>query len=274
MSDHTVCVDNVFDFTTAFLFSLEGQTTIGYGSRGPTIQCWFVVVVQFIQWLLAYAFDSLVVTIIFTKLARPKYRAKSIEFSKSAVINERDGKLVLIVRVANLRDSLMLDVTVSGKLLKTRRTPDGEWLALEERNVEFDNSKALFLTQPVDYIHTIDERSPLYELSQSILDRDEEPLELVVIMSGIVEGTGMACQNRIEPQKDYQNKTLNRFQVDYKMFHEHYLIEPLMSGRSAEDRDFDRESERSSTTQEYDTITHEVAVRANILANMMTNTSI
>ena len=83
-----------------------------------------------------------------------------------------------------MRDSLMLDVNVSGKFLKTRRTPDGEWLALEERNVEFKNSKALFLTQPVDYVHTIDERSPLYELSESVLDNDEEPLELVVIMSG------------------------------------------------------------------------------------------
>lgn len=194
-----VCVDNVYDFTTAFLFSLEGQTTIGYGSRGPTVsiqflivvvilrlknRCWFVIVVQFLQWLLAYLFDSLVVTIIFTKLARPKYRAKSIEFSKNAVINERDGRLVLIVRIVNMRDSLMLDVNVSGKFLKTRRTPDGEWLALEERNVEFKNSKALFLTQPVDYVHTIDERSPLYELSESVLDNDEEPLELVVIMSG------------------------------------------------------------------------------------------
>ncbi|CBY37000.1 unnamed protein product [Oikopleura dioica] len=196
MSDHAVCMDNVFDFTTAFLFSLEGQTTVGYGSRGPTNQCWFVIVVQFIQWLMAYLFDSLVVTIIFTKLARPKYRAKSIEFSKNAVINERDGRLVLIVRIVNLRDSLMLGVNVSGKLLKTRRTPDGEWLALEERNVQFDNSNALFLTQPVDYIHTIDERSPLYELSESVLDCEEEPLELVVIMSGVIEGTGMACQVR------------------------------------------------------------------------------
>ena len=47
-----------------------------------------------------------------------------------------------------------------------------------------------------------------------------------------------------------------------------------MSGRSAEDRDFDRESSASTSTEEMDTITRQVGMRANILANMMTNTSI
>ena len=70
-----------------------------------------------------------------------------------------------------------------GKLLKTRRSLDGEWLALEERNVEFKNSRVLFLTQPVDYVHVIDKESPLYELSKSVL-RGDEPLELIVIMAG------------------------------------------------------------------------------------------
>ena len=72
---------------------------------------------------------------------------------------------------------------ISGKLLKTRRSLDGEWLALEERNVEFKNSRVLFLTQPVDYVHVIDKDSPLYELSKGVLQGDE-PLELIVIMAG------------------------------------------------------------------------------------------
>lgn len=117
------------------------------------------------------------------QLARPKYRAKTVEFSTKAVILERDGQLCLIVRACNLRNSLLIDVNVSGKLLKTRRSLDGEWLALEERNVEFVNSNVLFLTQPVDYVHIINEESPLYELSQDVLSSGE-PLELIVIMAG------------------------------------------------------------------------------------------
>ena len=77
----------------------------------------------------------------------------------------------------------ILSPNYSGKLLKTRRSLDGEWLALEERNVEFKNSRVLFLTQPVDYVHVIDKDSPLYELSKGVLQGDE-PLELIVIMAG------------------------------------------------------------------------------------------
>ena len=68
LSDHNVCVDNVFDFTTAFLFALEGQTTIGYGSRSTTEHCVHAIILQFIQFLTAIALDSLVVTIVFTKV--------------------------------------------------------------------------------------------------------------------------------------------------------------------------------------------------------------
>jgi len=66
--NHPKCVDQVFDFTTAFLFALEGQTTIGYGSRSTTEHCIHAIIIQFIQFLTAIALDSLVVTIVFTKV--------------------------------------------------------------------------------------------------------------------------------------------------------------------------------------------------------------
>ena len=67
--EHKTCVDQVFDFTTAFLFALEGQTTIGYGSRSTTEHCVHAIIIQFIQFLTAIALDSLVVTIVFTKVS-------------------------------------------------------------------------------------------------------------------------------------------------------------------------------------------------------------
>lgn len=250
-------MDQVFDFTTAFLFALEGQTTIGYGSRSTTEKCTVAIILQFFQYLSAIALDSLVVTIVFTKLARPKYRAKTVEFSKTAVICERDGELCLIVRAVNLRSSLLIDVSVTGKLLKTRRSLDGEWLALEERTVEFKNSRVLFLTQPVDYIHVIDNDSPLYELSKDVL-QGGEPLELIVIMAGIVEGTGMACQvrtsyvcaeilwgYRFEPAITRYPK-YGGYQVDYNKVHKtHEILNPKMSSMSAEERDGDTEEEEN-----------------------------
>ena len=66
--DFSSCVAQVFDFTTAFLFALEGQTTIGYGFRSTTEECPIAIILQFIQFLTAIALDSLVVTIVFTKV--------------------------------------------------------------------------------------------------------------------------------------------------------------------------------------------------------------
>jgi hypothetical protein len=36
---HAPCIDNVYDFRTALLFSIETQTTIGYGYRGLQKHC-------------------------------------------------------------------------------------------------------------------------------------------------------------------------------------------------------------------------------------------
>jgi len=248
-------------FHDSFLFALEGQTTIGYGSRSTTEKCPVAIILQFFQYLSAIALDSLVVTIVFTKLARPKYRAKTVEFSRNAVICERDGELCLIVRAVNLRSSLLIDVSVTGKLLKTRRSLDGEWLALEERTVEFKNSRVLFLTQPVDYIHVIDNESPLYELSKEVL-QGGEPLELIVIMAGIVEGTGMACQvrtsyvcseilwgYRFEPAIT-RLKEQSGYLVDYDKVHKTYEIIEPMSPKSAEERDGESEENEAEESEE------------------------
>ena len=90
-------------------------------------------------------------------------------------------------------------------------------------------------------------------------------------------------------KKIIRNTVLHRYEYDYNMFNLHYpvirvvviaprkiylQIEPPMSGRSAEDREFDRESSLSSKTESMDSITRQVGVRANLLANMLTNTSV
>ena len=50
--NHTVCVDNIKDFTSCFLFSLETQHTIGYGGRATTEQCSMAIIVMSLQSIL------------------------------------------------------------------------------------------------------------------------------------------------------------------------------------------------------------------------------
>ena len=48
-SNHVDCVDNVNSFTSSFLFSLETQHTIGYGTRQTTTECPHAMVVMTLQ---------------------------------------------------------------------------------------------------------------------------------------------------------------------------------------------------------------------------------
>ena len=54
------------------------------------------------------------------------YRARTVVFSKKAVISERDGKLCLVFRVGDMRDdSFIVGAQLSVKLIRRRCTAEG-----------------------------------------------------------------------------------------------------------------------------------------------------
>lgn len=133
--NHTPCVDNINGLTSAFLFSLETQVTIGYGFRCVTEQCGTAIFLLIFQSILGVIINSFMCGAILAKISRPKKRAKTITFSKNAVISKRGGKLCLLIRVANLRKSLLIGSHIYGKLLKTTVTPEGETIILDQTNI-------------------------------------------------------------------------------------------------------------------------------------------
>ena len=53
-------------------------------------------------------------------------RAKTVVFSKRAVISERDGKLCLVFRVGDMRDdSFIVGAQVSAKIIRRKCTDEG-----------------------------------------------------------------------------------------------------------------------------------------------------
>jgi hypothetical protein len=60
-----------------------------------------------------------------------------------------------------------------------------------DRNANYDR---IFLISPLTIVHVIDEKSPLYEYAPE--DLEHAQFEIVVILEGIVESTGMAVQAR------------------------------------------------------------------------------
>ncbi|XP_043937003.1 G protein-activated inward rectifier potassium channel 4 [Protopterus annectens] len=185
------CFINVDDFTSALLFSLESQRTIGYGSRLVTAYCSEGVILLMIQSIIGSVIDALMVGCMFVKISRPKKRAQTLIFSKNCVISHRDEKLCLMFRIGDLRDSHMVDAKIRAKLIKSRQTKEGEFIPLEqsEINLGYDNGEdRLFLVEPQIICHVINEHSPFWEMTPESLKREQ--FEIIVILEGIVEATG------------------------------------------------------------------------------------
>ncbi|KAH0626491.1 hypothetical protein JD844_001494 [Phrynosoma platyrhinos] len=233
--DSKACFSEVTSFTAAFLFSLETQTSIGYGFRSVTEECTSAVLAVVSQCILGCIIDAFIIGAIMVKIAKPKKRNETLVFSDTAVIAMRDGKLCLMWRVANLRKSHLVEAHVRAQLLQPRVTPEGEYIPLDHNdvNVGFDSgTDRIFLVSPVTIVHEIDAESPLYEYGPA--DLAEADFELVVILEGMVEATAMTTQcrssylpselrwgHRFEPVL-FERR--GHYEIDYLHFHRTYEV--------------------------------------------------
>uniref|UniRef100_A0AAY5K0T3 Uncharacterized protein n=1 Tax=Esox lucius TaxID=8010 RepID=A0AAY5K0T3_ESOLU len=197
------CFENVDSFISALLLSVESQRTIGYGSRLVTANCMEGVVLLMAQSIIGSIIDALMVGCMFVKISRPQKRAQTLIFSKHCVISERDEKLCLLFRIGDLRASHMVDAKIRAKLIKSRQTKEGEFIPLEqsEINLGYDTGgDRLLLVEPQTITHVINETSPFWEIGAERLTR--ERFEIIIILEGIVEASGMTCQARTSYTED------------------------------------------------------------------------
>lgn len=196
-SNHTPCVMNVETLTGAYLFSLESQTTIGYGFRYISEECPLAIFTLVAQLVITGLAEIFVTGALLAKLARPKKRAETIKFSQSAVVCKHEGKLCLMVRVANMRKSLLIQCNLTGKLLFPHVTQEGEKTQIQQANVDFQldsSGECPFLSLPLTFYHILDENSPLAGLTaENLLGRD---FELLVTLNATMESTAATCQSR------------------------------------------------------------------------------
>lgn len=196
-ANHSACVLYVYDLTTAYLFSVETQLTIGYGYRVITPFCPSAIVVFIIQVLVGIVICCFWCGILMAKISLPMKASKAVTFSKMAVIGFRQDALCLQIRVANIRKSLLLGGQVYGKLIRSNVTSEGRTTIMEQINIDFlvdGGSDNLFFVGPLMLYHIIDESSPFFRIPLDALH--EQDFELVVFLDGTAESTNSSCQVR------------------------------------------------------------------------------
>ncbi|XP_053982079.1 uncharacterized protein LOC128878155 isoform X1 [Hylaeus volcanicus] len=242
----TPCIYNIFSFTSCFLFSIETQHTIGYGSRSTTEECPEAIFVMCIQSIAGVMIQAFMVGIVFAKMSRPKQRTQTLLFSRNAVICQRDGELCFMFRVGDMRKkSHIIGAAVRAQLIRSRTTKEGEILSQNQQElaVGTDGQNGnLFFIWPTMIVHKINAESPFYNMSAEdmLLDR----FEVVAILEGTIESTGQTTQarssylpqeilwgHRFEPMVTY-SKERQSYEVDYSLFNSTTQVDtPLCSGR-------------------------------------------
>uniref|UniRef100_T1JKB6 Uncharacterized protein n=1 Tax=Strigamia maritima TaxID=126957 RepID=T1JKB6_STRMM len=243
------CVYHIYSFASAFLFSVETQHTIGYGFRYVTEECPEAIFIVCLQSIAGVMIQAFMVGVVFAKLSRPKKRTQTLLYSRNAVICQRDGKLCLIFRVGDMRKSHIVEAHVRAQLIRKRITKEGEVLPYNhyDVNVGLDTGEdRLFFIWPTTIVHEIDAHSPFYNMSAHDLLR--EKFELVVILEGCIESTGMTTQarssylpneilwgHRFEQLVTFKKET-GEYLVDYSLFNNTYEVDtPLLSARQLDE---------------------------------------
>lgn len=223
---HMPCVHGIHDFTSALLYSVETQHTIGYGLRYITEECSYAIIFLMLQSCFGIFVQGLVAGVVFAKISRPNKRKRTIIFSHNAVVSERDGKLCFMFKIANVRISQLSDARLKILMIKSRLTSEGEFIPFQSFDMkvgyDWSGNDSVFFPWPKTVEHVIDETSPLYDMckhainsssSQSeassnlntlnscdqafsqITGRNED-YEIVVILEGNIETTGASCHIR------------------------------------------------------------------------------
>ena len=161
-----------------FLFSIQTITPNEYTIMKPATPYAHVVAV-FETFTVNYAFLGVVAALMFARFARPFAR---VVFSKVAIITRFDGVPTLMFRAANQRGNSILDAEATVSLASRKVTLEGiEMRRFEELKLVRNRTSLFALSWTV--MHTIDEASPLYGLTEENLSDNE--VEILVMLSGV-----------------------------------------------------------------------------------------
>ncbi|XP_053309945.1 inward rectifier potassium channel 16 [Spea bombifrons] len=188
----TPCIDNVHTFAGAFLFSLETQTTIGYGNRCVTEECSSAIILVTLQSVLSCIIDTFIIGAAMAKMATARKRAQTIRFSFFALVGLRDGKLCLMWRIGDFRSNHVVEGNVRAQLLRYNEDHE-KGITLEYKDLKLVNDQIILVT-PVTVVHVIDQDSPLYAFDRKALASDRFEILVTFIYTG--DSTGTSHQSR------------------------------------------------------------------------------
>jgi inward rectifier potassium channel len=166
-------------FFDAFFFSVQTMATIGYGTMVPKSAA--ANLLSTLEALTGGIGLALMTGLVFAKFSRPTAR---VRFSNVAVICDYRGQRSLMLRMANERDTRIVQPQLYAVLLRAEPEDTGGYF-VHVHDLELVRDRHVFLTLSWMVIHPIDERSPLYHATPDSMSHDRTAV--IVTLTGVDE---------------------------------------------------------------------------------------
>lgn len=164
-------------FLEAFAFSVQTMVTIGYGIFHPTTS--YALILSCFEAFFGMFFTAAGAGLMFAKFSRPTAR---LRFTKNALVTLKNGVPTLQFRVANMRTSVINDVTATLTAMIDEVSSEGQELR-RPRELTLERSRTPFLSLAWILIHPITADSPLYGITEE--NKNEKFAMLVVSIQGV-----------------------------------------------------------------------------------------
>jgi len=169
----------LIEFASAFYFSVQTFTTVGYGvlapSAGPTS---FVAAIEALMGFMGFA---LATGLLYGRFSRPS--AKFL-FSDKAIIAPHKGRNALMFRVVNRRSNILMEFEARVMVKLEKLDENGEWKRSFHR-LKLETDYIHFFPMNWTLVHTIDRESPLWNLDAT--DFNKKKLEVLILIKAYYE---------------------------------------------------------------------------------------
>lgn len=224
------CIANAApgSFGSAFFFSVQTLTSIGYGNMYPTTA--YADILVTIESFISIVGIALMTGLAFTKFSQPTAK---VMFSQSATIVRYDGVPTLMFRAANQRRNQIIEAEVKVYLIRDEISSEGEYMR-RFYLLDLLRSQTPRFTLTWTVMHAIDENSPLWGATAESLSKTRAML--LISFNGIDE---TVCNSLYAPYsyaasdilwghrfRDIIHRTAEGHQyVDFACFHDTLVVE-------------------------------------------------
>jgi inward rectifier potassium channel len=221
------CINGMDSFADAFFFSVETFATVGYGHFYPdTFYGHTVATLEIIFGMFGMA---VITGLIFIRFSRPTAR---VMFSKRLVIGPFDGQPALMLRIANLRHQAMAEAEFRVMLIRDEWVKEGELMRrFYQLPLQFD--RLIAFPAALTVRHIIDEKSPLYGMTQKDLELCDARIQASIVCIDTVIPASVQSSHHYTWRDIHVNHRFveiytdiddHRITVDYSLLHE---VEPV-----------------------------------------------